>query len=161
MKRRTDTKLRSMKRNETQYETKQRSTKRNEMQYETPDRYETTQYETKRNETQYETPDRYETTQYELTRNAVETGAELKLMKQRSMKMHLCQALVETPLTDWTRCVKTVHIAVSTMMEFAEENQIVCEEQYGFRHGRSCESQLLDLLVVDETSSQRATWRSD
>eukprot|EP00745_Piridium_sociabile_P027724 TRINITY_DN44613_c1_g1_i1.p1 TRINITY_DN44613_c1_g1~~TRINITY_DN44613_c1_g1_i1.p1 ORF type:complete len:604 (+),score=154.71 TRINITY_DN44613_c1_g1_i1:145-1812(+) len=47
-------------------------------------------------------------------------------------------------------CKILEHIVVSTIMGFAEANNILSEAQHGFRRGRSCESQLLGL--VDELS---------
>ena len=47
-------------------------------------------------------------------------------------------------------CKMFEHILVSSIMNFAETNQIICPEQHGFRKKRSCESQLIGL--VDEIS---------
>ncbi|KAL8609842.1 hypothetical protein ACOMHN_020677 [Nucella lapillus] len=43
-------------------------------------------------------------------------------------------------------CKILEHIVVSTIMGFAEANNILRTEQHGFRKGRSCESQLLGLI---------------
>ena len=47
------------------------------------------------------------------------------------------------------------HIIVHTIMDFAENNNILCREQHGFRKNRSCISQLLGLM--DEISHSRDT----
>ncbi|KAI8515244.1 hypothetical protein Bbelb_078350 [Branchiostoma belcheri] len=48
-------------------------------------------------------------------------------------------------------CKIMEHIVTSTIMSFAEENNIICENQHGFRRRHSCESQLLGL--VDDLSN--------
>ena len=45
------------------------------------------------------------------------------------------------------------HIIVHTIMNFLEENSILCREQHGFRKNRSCISQLLGLM--DELTKSR------
>lgn len=45
-------------------------------------------------------------------------------------------------------CKMMEHIVTSTIMQFCEDQNILCPEQHGFRKGRSCETQLLGL--VDE-----------
>ena len=45
------------------------------------------------------------------------------------------------------------HIIVHTIMDFAENNNILCKEQHGFRKQRSCISQLIGL--VDDISHSR------
>ena len=47
-------------------------------------------------------------------------------------------------------CKILEHILVSTIMTYAESNDILCDEQHGFRRGRSCETQLIGF--VDEVS---------
>ncbi|KAL8625338.1 hypothetical protein ACOMHN_044481 [Nucella lapillus] len=47
-------------------------------------------------------------------------------------------------------CKLLEHILVRDIMTYCENHQIFCEEQHGFRRGRSCETQLLGL--VDEVS---------
>ena len=47
-------------------------------------------------------------------------------------------------------CKILEHIVVSNMMTFFEDNKILCNQQHGFRKGRSCESQLLEF--VEEVS---------
>ncbi|KAL8575234.1 hypothetical protein ACOMHN_042355 [Nucella lapillus] len=47
-------------------------------------------------------------------------------------------------------CKLLEHILVRDIMTYCENHQILCEEQHGFRRGRSCETQLLGL--VDEVS---------
>ena len=47
-------------------------------------------------------------------------------------------------------CKLLEHILVSGILTFAEENDILCASQHGFRRNRSCESQLIGL--VDELS---------
>ena len=47
-------------------------------------------------------------------------------------------------------CKIMEHIVTSTVMTFAEENNIICNEQHRFRRYHSCESQVLGL--VDELS---------
>jgi len=47
-------------------------------------------------------------------------------------------------------CKLLEHIVVKSIMGYAEDNNIVCPQQHGFRRGHSCESQLLGF--VDEAS---------
>ena len=52
------------------------------------------------------------------------------------------------------------HIISSHIMEHLERNHILYELQYGFRHNRSCESQLIS-LINDLTKSYDADQQSD
>lgn len=47
-------------------------------------------------------------------------------------------------------CKLLEHIEVSNISSYAEDNNILCPQQHGFRKGHSCESQLLGF--VDEPS---------
>ena len=43
-------------------------------------------------------------------------------------------------------CTLLEHIIVSAVMRHSEENSILTDNQHGFRRGRSCETQLLELV---------------
>ena len=55
-------------------------------------------------------------------------------------------------------CKIMEHIIASQVMDFMEDNNILCDVQHGFRHNRSCESQLIittdDLARVLNTQGQ-------
>ena len=48
-------------------------------------------------------------------------------------------------------CKILEHVIVSNLMKHFDDNNILCQQQHGFRRGRSCESQLLEF--VEEVSS--------
>ena len=52
-------------------------------------------------------------------------------------------------------CKILEHILVSTILSYAEANDILCDQQHGFRRQRSCETQLLGF--VDEVSHSLET----
>ena len=56
-------------------------------------------------------------------------------------------------------CKILEHIVVSTVMTFAEDNNIICQEQHGFRKRRSCESQLIGFVdeVTDDLEKEKQT----
>ena len=43
-------------------------------------------------------------------------------------------------------CTLLEHIIVSAVMRHFEENSILTDNQHGFKRGRSCETQLLELV---------------
>ena len=56
-------------------------------------------------------------------------------------------------------CKVLEHIVVSSVMNFVEDNNIICQEQHGFRKRRSCESQLIGFVdeVTDDLEKGKQT----
>ena len=56
-------------------------------------------------------------------------------------------------------CKILEHIVVSSLMEHLEKNTILCPQQHGFRKGKSCETQLLELTMelFDNTEEGKQT----
>ena len=44
-------------------------------------------------------------------------------------------------------CARSLHIVISSIMQFAKDNIITAPEQHGFKCGRSCETQLIGLIT--------------
>ena len=67
-----------------------------------------------------------------------------QMFHQSSKKGDKSQPANYRPVSLTSVCAKVLeHIIHSHLMNFFEDNQILCDQQHGFRKHRSCESQLL------------------